>query len=1176
MKKILIVSVSIVSVLLLAVLIVPSFFDWNTQKTRIETAATEALGQPVVINGNIALALLPTPRLKAEGLRVGARDLLIDGPSISASLVDVRVAFWPLLSGKIEAGRVVLRDADIAILTGQQNKTKDTTAPETRISKPNITLPAVDIENAKITFIDAQSNDETTVSEIDLLISAQSVSGPFSIEGGLRYQSVPLALSIQTGNIDADDFPFELRIYAAGGPAFDIKAVGSAGDILSEAPRVEGRIGVTADDLGLVLANIVQNPAPTLVGKPLNVEAPITLENQQLRLEGIQVNLGQSDMRANITAALGGAETSVTAQVFADRLAAADFMDPAADDQISLNAIEIKLPTALDLRVDAAIERVTGLPVSIERVLVAAQLNKGRLDITRASMLLPGGVTATANGAYQTPNGVVSGTTRAALKGANADTVLKVLMGADAALPPAPTPIDLSIDTALEPSGLRLSAVIGRLGKMQISGSGRMGYGVNAPISIRANVNEITIDDWVASDAPSQPTDSKKSAPYAGTLDFDIGVERLRRADQVFQGLTLKGRLQNADLALQSATVGKRGEAFVDVGGTIKDAASSAPRLDLRYSAQAPNANTLLKLAGMQSGTSFQTAGPIALEGTILGTGMAPKIKAKGTLGALAIDSAITLSDLGTSAPKTNGTATLSHPNIASFLAQMGMVDSASVSTAGQPTILAASFNVGAEATRAQATVRNAAGLAKITYQQDSALYDIDLGVSAASLTQYIRAAGFTFDPAGARLGGLDIAAQMAGPLEALTLSTLTANIGPAKLSGTGKLNLSGDVSIVDLRLKGQNLDLAEILPEAETGAQQAAAGTGERWSKDPLELDALASIDGAVTLDLDRLTLRDYELKNARLSLGSEGKRLRIALDKGELFDGPATLTVALDARQTPQLTINMAIKNGDIAMATGSSAAITPLTGTFDLEGAFSGSGRSEYAIVQSLSGNASFSVRDGFINGVDIPQVNERFGALNTINDFLRVIGSALRGGQTAYRLIAVDAVASKGVLTTKNMRTDIDGGAQALLDSAIDLPQWRIRADGSFALEDHPEAPPVGVNIHGPLDNAAVTYQTKKLQEYIGIRLGAAVLKGIVTGEGFGLKDLVNGNTPTDPAQSPPAAPNQQDPGNNWGNPDTPNNAEPAQEDTPKRPEEQIRDLILKGLFGSKNRNNGQTP
>lgn len=1165
MKKILIIVGATLAVLLIAVLVVPSFFNWNSQKQRIETAAQEALGQPVSIKGDISLALLPSPRLKAEGLSVGTRETLADGPYVSAGLIDVRVAFLPLLSGTIEASRVVLGDADIVVLTGQ-----DTPPEQAQDAEPStdaqIALPAVEIKNAKITLIDAATQEETSISQIDLSISAKSTAGPFSIEGGLRYNKVPLTLSVQTGNINAADFPIEARLESKGSAGFIATLAASGSDLAGGNPRGEGRLTLKASDLGKTIEAFTGAPNPSMNGQAVALATPFNYANQTLAADGLKITFGAMQLDAAVIADIGAQPKVIKLNLTADKLDLTPYLAEPQPDYPLMEAIELSLPMDMTADIQASAAQVLGFPTSIERVTLSARLSNGRLELKDFEALLPGGVTATGSGSFQTPKDILTGKVRAKLKGANAQTFLKSVLGPDAALPPAPTPIDIDLDASLEQEDARITAIVGRLGSMQINGSGKVGYGQNPVVDVTAKLSEITIQDWVSDGTAAPAAKQPATPPFKGTVRFDVGIDTVRSAGQTFEGLTAKGSLKDDVVAIQSLTLGTQKAAFVDVAGRIVGATSDKQQLDLQFKASAPNANQLLALGGLEPIDLAKDAGALSLSGTVKGLGTAPKVEGKGTLGGLNILAAADITGLDTDALQTKGTATLTHENIAAYLAKLGMLDASSVSKQAQPTTATATFDMTEKRSIFAISLDNASGKARLNASNEGEVYTATLNMTAPSLTEYVRSFGMAFDPAGARLGGLNVAMDVRGPLEALKLQTLQADIGPAKLTGSGTVNAAGDVTIVNLALAGKNLDLAEILPEAETGAQQAAGGQGERWSKEPLDLAALESLDGRVTLDLDRLTLQDYELKNARMSFTSEGRRMRIALENGILFEGPASLAIALDGTSTPKLDVDVAVKNGDIARATQSSAAIEPLTGTFDLQGTFNGVGTSEYDIVKSLNGSASFSARDGVINGVDIVQVNKRFGSLNTINDFLRVIGSALRGGQTTYRLIAVDAVAKDGILRTQNMRTDIDGGAKASLDSTINLPAWNIAAKGAFSLEDHPDAPPVGVAINGALDSPTIVYETKRLQEYVGVRLGAAVLKGVVKGEGFGLKDLLSGGKQPE-TETPPASttPDQADP-----NQAAPSQQAPEAQPEPQRPEEQIRDLILKGLFGKKNK------
>lgn len=1157
MKKVLLIAGSIVVALLIAIVVVPSFFDWNTQKERIETAASQALGQPVRIAGDISLSLLPTPRLRAEGLSMGDSDALEDGPFVSAGLLDIRVAFWPLLSGTVEAGEVVLRDANIAVLTGQEKATSDTPAGETET--PDIRLPDVEIDNATITFIDAATRSETTISKIDLNVSAKSISGPFSVDGSVRYNEAKLALSLQTGDINTPDFPFELRVLSNDAANLSLAFAGNATDVLSDNARADGKITVTTPDAGRALNALTGSQNDALTAKAFNLSAPVSFEKQVLTMNDLRLDFDGLAVAGTTTVATGTRPITIKAAFEGNKLDLSPFIAARNPGDPLIEDFALSFPQDIEAQISLDIAELTGFPVSLKRVSAEARLSNERLDIARMSAMLPGGVTAQGRGTFQAPTGALRGTFNAKIDGANAQSLLSSLMGAGAALPPAPTPIDLSLDGALEDSGLRIGALVGKLGQTQINASGKLAYGPKPLAEVRGNIRSITLADWTQ---PAGAETAPAAQPFDGDLRFDIALSQLRMDAQFVEAVALKGSLKNDILTLQSATVGDSKTASVTVSGKITDMARAAPKLDLNVEGSAQSLNQMLALGGIEPIDAAQSAGALTFSGTVKGSQSAPNVSAAGTLGKMAFESETALSGIDTDAPKAAGTATVKHPSLAGLMSTFDFIDQSAVAQGAGPITITTSFDASAYKTSASTQLVSSGGTADVTYALNEMLHTFELATKAVSLTDYIRSLGFAFDPAGARLGGLNIAAKISGPVEALTLSTLNANIGPATLTGTGKFDLSGEVSVVDLRLSGKNLDLAELMPEPETGAQAAAQGIGERWSKEPLDFAMLEKVDGTVSLELDRLTLRDYELKDARLTLVSSGKTLSAGLDRGTLFNGPASFSLALDAKQTPQVSVDLAFQDGDIAKAAQSSAAIEPLTGTFEFSGSFKGAGVSEYAIIKSLAGSASFAARDGVINGVNIVTLNERFGSLSTVNDFLRIIGSALKGGQTAYRLIAVDIASKNGILTTRNMRADIDGGAKAALDSRIDLPAWRIDANGAFSLEDHPDAPPVSVSINGALDGPVIAYDTKKLQSYIGVRLGTAVLKGVFTGEGVGLKDLVGSGKTQDTSTTQDGASSSAD----TALPTTQDTS--SEEEASKTPEEELRDLILRGLFGKK--------
>src|SRR3546814_3575715 len=91
----------IVVLAVVAALVAPSFIDWNAYRAEIATEVRKATGRRLVIEGPVDVALLPTPKLSAAKVRLANLEGAAVPDMVRLESLDVRVAFWPLLSGKV-------------------------------------------------------------------------------------------------------------------------------------------------------------------------------------------------------------------------------------------------------------------------------------------------------------------------------------------------------------------------------------------------------------------------------------------------------------------------------------------------------------------------------------------------------------------------------------------------------------------------------------------------------------------------------------------------------------------------------------------------------------------------------------------------------------------------------------------------------------------------------------------------------------------------------------------------------------------------------------------------------------------------------------------------------------------------------------------------------------------
>ena len=115
MKKLLIGILAVLLLVVGAVLVIPSLIDWNTYKAEIAERIGAATGRAVTLDGNIDLALLPRPTLSVSGARLANLPGASEPDMVRLRKLDVRVAFMPLLRGRIQVQSVALIEPVIAL-----------------------------------------------------------------------------------------------------------------------------------------------------------------------------------------------------------------------------------------------------------------------------------------------------------------------------------------------------------------------------------------------------------------------------------------------------------------------------------------------------------------------------------------------------------------------------------------------------------------------------------------------------------------------------------------------------------------------------------------------------------------------------------------------------------------------------------------------------------------------------------------------------------------------------------------------------------------------------------------------------------------------------------------------------------------------------------------------------
>lgn len=1184
MRRSLIIAAAVLVGLLLVLVAVPMLVDVERFKPRILTAISDGVGRPVTMDGPLQLSLLPRPRLSAEGLAVADRPGFGDQPMVTVDRLDVEIALLPLLSGNLDIRRLVLRQPVIRLsqsASGDNNWTFGDRAASAENAAPTVAEgPAIAIgrmvlSDARVVYRDLASDSQWTLDGLEAKLAMAGSDGPYDVALRGQVDGVDFSLEARLGQVMQGPAPVQANGAIAEGAlqwSFDGEA-----DAASSA--IAGRLAVDAADTGrlsplLVAAGLEDAGLPA---RGFAFSSQFSFERDQVQLADMQARLGQSALTGQASLAL---RTPARADIRLDAslIDLSDFLPKADPSTPAAGPVALSLPTDLAADLAVTVARLERAGVDIEQAAFTARLAAGVMEIDSLRARLPGG-DVSASGVLTAAEGEAAFDGQFTADFSDMPALMRALDLAADVPDAAYRQARLAGRIGLAGETIALTALEGRLDESRLSGAVRWHRRARPGFDAQIAIDRLDLDRYVPAAAEDAAKPSADAAPdLTGLADFDgslrLEIDRLERGSMTLDALALQVALLQNTLQIERLQFGREGELQLRLQGQVRDLAAT-PKLDLGLDAAGAGLDRVFTFLAMPVPANLTATGPFSLKGNAAGTldGLALELDAK--IGALSGAVTGRVDGLDGKAPRYDLAFDARHPSLAAMAQQFQLAE-LPAADAPAPVRLDAKLKgaTGGDFSTA-GQMRAGGGTIAFAFDRRPGAQSANLTARAPDFRAFIRDLGFVYRPMAEDLGALDFTLAIGGDEDVMAVQRFSAAIGDMAIGGDGQLNLAGDVPNLRLDLEAGALLLDRLLPPAETGASQAAAGTGARWSDEALELNWIGAIDGRLTLRAERLSLRGYDFTAPRLELASSGKKLEVKELSGQLFGGPARIAGSLDATSTPAFAIDFDMAQVPVEEALFAAAAIRPMTGTMSAEGRFAGQGVSERAIVAALTGQAQLAARDGVIRRVDLARINTRLESLSTVNDFLRLTGTALRGGETAYRHLSLVLQADDGIVRSRDFSGDVDG-ADVAFQMQADLPAWTIDARAQMQLQSNAQAPAIGATIIGDFDNPTISYQTKALERWVSARLGAAVLKGVVTGEGVGLRDLLAPKPPTedgttsDGAATPTPTPTEDGTGN--ATPVAPDETAPATE--PKTPKEEIRDLLLKGLFGKKDKEPAQ--
>lgn len=499
--------------------LLPPRLDWSAERGRIAAIATHLLGQPVAIDGPVALTLLPEPTLHAGGVHIG-------GGLLQVRALGLRAAFWPLL-----VGRIVPRTLELQ-------------APTLVLPWP---LPAGMVATGAPSWpagLDLRINDgaarvgTVTVAGIGARASITD-TGTLKVSG--------------QGAFGARVWAVEARLTRAGrdgASGLDLTARGR-GALAGTEARVTGQFAADGSfagqaeahggDLGALMA------APAVA---FRAQGRVTAADGLIAADDLALDLGGAPARAAVALRLRPVQR-LDLSLAAGRIDLDAWLPPLLHPA----AAGARLPVGLDLSAEAA--DLAG--ARLRRLRCALDLAPDRAEVREATAVLPGDATLTGAGRLvRGEHPSFLGTLR--LRGqdlpATAGWVARVAgVGAWAAAR-LPHGVDLTARVEASAASIALAGMSGHLNGAAFSGGAAWQPGAAPRLRARFDLSRLDLDPWT-DQSWAGVTRSDLSGPGGVTVDLTIAAANARLRGEALTGFVLDGVAGGGGLDLRrlAATV---------------------------------------------------------------------------------------------------------------------------------------------------------------------------------------------------------------------------------------------------------------------------------------------------------------------------------------------------------------------------------------------------------------------------------------------------------------------------------------------------------------------------------------------------------------------------------------------------------------------------------------------
>ncbi|WP_407178944.1 AsmA family protein [Bradyrhizobium sp. STM 3562] len=1083
---------------LIAALIGPYFIDWNQFRPQFEAEATQIIGAPVKVSGELQARLLPTPTLRLGSVAVGGPN---DLGKVRADRLEVEFSLGDLMRGQWRANELSIGGMSLDLGLDRDGRI-DWPASNGRFNWASLSIDRLNV-TGRAALHDALSRSTLELSDIGFSGDVRSLSGAIRGDGKVTVAGTRYPFRVSSGQTnDGNGTRLHLNIDPGERPVS--AELDGVLNFEARAPRFEGALTLAVPPAPKAKANEARTP--------WKVTTKLKADHNGAQLEQIEASYGSEeralkfsgagDMRFGASPLLHMALSA--RQLDIDRLLATD---NAADSGVqpvliwpALRALTADVPhPPLPVRIEASGEQIMLGSRPLQNPSIELHGDATSWAIDRLDLRAPGNTHVGFNGSpsSRTLAGALD------IDSADPDVLMAWLQGRSDLSSRGQKSLRLRGNVAVNPDGV----VLDRLKAETDSGTleGRVAFSPaagNGGPRLDAALRADQLDLDAAAALVRSLAGPQGQWPDEAKLSLDVG--RAISAGQEFRPLLASLTYTPKSILLDRLKIGQPGGVTLDGGGHFdRDTLLGSLTVDSTAASM-----------GQISGIVAPFAPSIAARLNAMGTGTDP-IRAKLTLNLSRSKAApaeiSALAQLNIDAPqliKGDATASASLPaqavrnldfdalsrsdvNIATKLSAqrsdtlLTLLGIGHVIAAGEgPTQFEASISGKWRmplhvSTKLTGTAIDADAQGSAEPWAQDAKTDVNLRVRKANLAPL-----FGLKPSDASAQNISLSSHVSLEGNKLTFDDLDSTSATARLRGHLAVSLGEQREV-----QGEvGLDALQLAP-----AFAVAIGAAGHDPAAPLVAGLSKGWRGRITFQALRGELWDgIELRPVSGVIRSDGQSITFDGLKGAIGGGEASATI--DARDGANgLVLNASVELRNVDGAALHYRNLKMPASRTSLQMALTTQGRSVSALTGALSGNGTVTLQGASIMGLD-PRAFELA---------IRAGDSGLSIDDAKLRQIVEPALASGALLvasaqipfTVRDGRlrvgaTALEGdGVRAIISGGYDIPadQADIRATlASTAIGSGSSHPEIQLFMAGPPGALTRSVDVTSLSSWLAVR------------------------------------------------------------------------------------------